>query len=172
MIPIAPLLALFLPLAPQEPPPSGLVIRRADEATASIGVGEVGFLSPEPANAVGQVLLVEAPGYRTPVHVHHLTDETFYVLSGRLTLHVNGAATVLGAGDYAFIPRGTPHAQGNTGTEPTRVLLIVSPGHFVGFFRAREELVKTTPPGHAGYGPRMDALGDVYDIQNLAPPPF
>lgn len=157
---------------PAQDPASNVVIRRADEAAASIGVGEVGFLSPDDGASLGQLLLVEPPGYRTPVHVHNQTDETFYVLSGELTLFIDGQTVTVKAGDYVFIPRGTPHAQGNRGDQPTRLLLTVAPGDFVGFFRAREEIVKTTPPGHADYGPRMRALGQTYDIQNLADPPF
>ncbi len=170
-------LALGLACAPalaQSPsaPASGVSIRRGEAATRSIGVGEVGYLSPRGADTVGQMLLVEAPGYRTPVHVHHRTDETFYVLSGQLTLWVEGRFHELNPGDYVFIPRGTPHAQGNRGAEPTRLLLTVSPGAFVEFFRARESIILTAPPGHPDYGPRMEALGERFDIQNVARSPF
>lgn len=162
---------LALALLIQDPAPA-VSIRRADEAANSIGVGEVGYLSPEGSRALGQILLIEAPGYRTPAHVHHQTDETFYVLSGRLTLWVDGVFQDLGPGDYVHIPRGVPHAQGNRGEEPAHLLLTVAPGDFVDFFRAREVIVQTTPPGHPDYGPRMTALGQTHDIENLAPSPF
>jgi len=160
------------PAQAAQPAAPAVVIRRADEAAGSIGVGQVGYLTPPEAGAMGQVLLIEGPGYRTPIHVHHHTDESFYVLSGQLTLHVDGQTRVLGPGDYVFIPRGTPHAQGNQGEASSRLLLTVSSGDFIGFFRAREELVKTTPPGHPDYGPRMHGLSDVYDVENLGDPPF
>lgn len=166
------LASLALCAAGQDAPASDVTIRKADAAAASIGVGQVGWLTPDAAADMGQIVLVEGPGYRTPVHVHHRTDESFYVLSGRLTLQVDGRTHELGPGEYVFIPRGTPHAQGNTGAEPARLLLTVSSGDFIGFFRAREELVKTSPPGHPDYGPRMRALSDVYDVENLAAPPF
>jgi len=174
------LAAVFaLALLAQDPAPpsapsvsSAVSIRRADAAGGSIGVGEVGYLSPQGAGALGQILLIEAPGYRTPVHVHHRTDETFYVLSGRLTLWVDGRFHDLNPGDYVHIPRGVAHAQGNRGTEPARLLLTVSPGDFVDFFRAREVIVATAPPGHPDYGTRMQALGEDFDIETLAPTPF
>lgn len=165
-------LALALALVTQEAPPPAISIRRADEAANSIGVGEVGYLSPQGSQSLGQILLIEAPGYRTPVHVHHRTDETFFVLSGRLTLWVDGQFHELNPGDYVHIPRGVPHAQGNRGDEPTHLLLTVSPGDFVDFFRAREVIVETTPPGHPDYGPRMHALSDTFDLENTAPSPF
>ncbi len=94
------------------------------------------------------------------------------MLEGRLTLYRNGRAVELGAGDHAFIPRGTPHAQGNTGEAPTRVLLTVAPGAFTGFFRAREAIVKTTPPDHPDHGARTRAPGQTWDIETVGPPPF
>jgi quercetin dioxygenase-like cupin family protein len=160
---------------PAPPPPApgpAVSIRRAGDAAGSIGVGEVGYLSPRGETSLGQILLVEAPGYRTPVHVHHRTDETFYVLSGRLSLWTDGRVHELEAGDYVHIPRGVPHAQGNRGEAPAHLLMTVSPGDFIGFFRAREVIVRTAPPGHPDYGPRMRALGAEFDIENLAGPPF
>ncbi len=156
---------------PDAPAPT-VSIRRAGEAANSIGVGEVGYLSPPGAPHLGQILLTEAPGYRTPVHVHHRTDESFHVLSGRLTLWVDGVFHELEPGDHVHIPRGVPHAQGNRGTEPARLLMSVSPGDFVDFFRAREEIIQTAPPGHPDYGPRMEALSDRFDVENLASSPF
>lgn len=158
--------------APEPAPPLPLTIRRAADAAASLGSAEAVYLSPDGAPAVGQIVLTEPPGYRTPMHVHHETDESFYVLTGSLTLHVGGETRVLGPGDYVFIPRGTPHAQGNTGEAPSRLLVTLAPGDFTGFFHAREELVKTSPPGHPDYVPRMMALGQTYDIQVLGEPPF
>lgn len=167
-------LALFVqdPAPPTAEAAPAVSIRRADEAANSIGVGEVGYLSPRGADALGQILLIEAPRYRTPVHVHHRTDETFYVLSGQLTLWVDGQFHELNPGDYVHIPRGVPHAQGNRGDAPTHLLLTVSPGDFVDFFRAREVIVETAPPGHPDYGPRMEALSDDFDVENLASSPF
>lgn len=166
--------AFALALLVQAPPASApaVSIRRAGHAASSIGVGDVGYLSPRGETSLGQILLVEAPGYRTPVHVHRRTDETFYVLSGRLTLWVDGRFHELEPGDYVHIPRGVPHAQGNRGDAPTRLLMTVVPGDFVDFFRAREAIVQTTPPGHPDYGPRMRALGADFDIENLAASPF
>ena len=169
--------AFALALSVQDAPPDGsaapeVFIRRGDEAASTIGIGEVGYLSPRGAEAMGQVLLIEAPGYRTPIHVHHHTDESFYVLSGRLTLWVNGRLHDLNAGDHVHIPPGVPHAQGNRGDEAAHLLLSVAPGHFADFFRAREVIVQTAPPGHPDYVPRMMALGDEFDIEVLGPEPF
>ncbi len=163
--------AFALALAVQDPAPQ-VHIRRADEAANSIGIGEVVYLSPPGDEAMGQLLLIEAPEYRTPIHVHHHTAESFYVLSGRLTLWVDGELHDLEAGDHVHIPAGTPHAQGNRTDEPARLLLTVAPGHFADFFRARERIIETAPPGHPDYVPRMMALGETFDIEVTGPEPF
>lgn len=129
-------------------------------------------LTPPTRADYAQLRLVERAGYRTPLHVHHDTDETFLVVQGELTLFVEGELHTLGAGDFAFIPRGTPHAQGNSGHAEATMLVTLSPGAFAGFFEARAALVRETPPDHPQYGARMRALGERFDIEVLAPPPF
>jgi quercetin dioxygenase-like cupin family protein len=148
------------------------IVRAGDPQTVDYAEGEMLRLSPPNRADYAQIRLVEHAGYRTPLHVHPGTDETFLVVEGQLTLFVNGEAQTLQAGDYAFIPRGTPHAQGNTTNEDVVLVLTLSPGAFAGFFDARAELVRTTPPDHPDYRAGMMALGDRFDIDVLGPPPF
>lgn len=147
------------------------VIRSADE-TISVGVGEIGSLTPKHSKSLAQFRLIEHPGYRTPLHVHDVTDETFFVLEGSLTLFVDGQHNHLGPGDYVFLPRGTPHAQGNLSNDPVVLLTTLVPGDFAAFFHDRAELVKNTPPEHPDYGDRMRELGTKHDIRILGPTPF
>ncbi|MDX1995318.1 MAG: cupin domain-containing protein [bacterium] len=48
-------------------------------------------------------------------HVHPLQSETFEVLSGELTMMMNGKAEVVRAGGMIAVPRETPHQPRNTG---------------------------------------------------------
>ena len=121
---------------------------------------------------MAQFRLVEKPGYRTPLHVHDQTDETFYVLEGRLTLQIDGERSELGPGDYVFLPRGTIHAQGNLSNDRVVLLTTLVPGDFAAFFRDRAELVKTIPPEHPDYGSAMRDLGKKHDIRIIGPTPF
>lgn len=148
------------------------IVRASSPATVDFAEGVALKLTPEGHKPVSQLRLVERPGYRTPLHVHHETDETFVVLSGQLTLFVNGETHTLGPGDYAFIPRGTPHAQGNQTTQESITALTLVPGAFEGFFDARAEIVLKTPPGHPDYAPSMMALGERFDIEVVGPAPF
>ncbi|MDP3491858.1 MAG: cupin domain-containing protein [Hyphomonadaceae bacterium] len=148
------------------------IVRAASLPTVDFGEGVALKLTGEGHQAVSQLRLVERPGYRTPLHVHHETDETFFVVSGELTLYVNGQTNKLGPGDYAFVPRGTPHAQGNQTTSESVILLTLVPGAFEGFFDDRAEMVLQTPPGHPDYTAGMMRVGRPYDIEILGPAPY
>ena len=55
------------------------------------------------------------PGRLIPTHAHAETHETFYILEGKVRLFfVDAAGTgtdeLLSAGDFAYVPAGTPHA--------------------------------------------------------------
>ena len=55
------------------------------------------------------------PGKLIPTHVHSGTHETFYILEGKVRLFFEDAegtktTELLTAGDFAYVPAGTPHA--------------------------------------------------------------
>ena len=66
-------------------------------------------------------------GTKSTLHLHHDSDEVAYVLSGEVTFKIGDEVTVGGAGAYAFMPRGVPHAWKNTGGETGRVLFLYTP---------------------------------------------
>jgi len=49
-------------------------------------------------------------GRGTPLHVHHLQDEVFYVVEGSYYFQVGEDKFQLGAGDSIFLPMKVPHA--------------------------------------------------------------
>lgn len=69
-----------------------------------------------------------------PPHIHHNEDEAFYVLEGRIDLFVEGTVETAGPGTFVNIPRGTLHTFKNAGETPARMLSMVAPGGFEGFF--------------------------------------
>ena len=68
-----------------------------------------------------------------PPHIHHGEDEAWYVLEGSVTFHVGGRAFEAPTGTFVYGPRGVPHHLTITSPE-ARVLTIVSPAGFEGFF--------------------------------------
>lgn len=139
-----------------------------------LGVGEAVIkISSEITNGeFSQMELTEHPGYETPLHIHDHTTEVFYVIEGTLTVLVDGARKSVEAGSYVFIPKGTPHAQGNFTNSKLRTIITFYPGGFEKFFEARSKIVKAHPPGTKQYGIQMRKLGQKYDIRNIDYEPF
>ena len=118
----------------------------ADELTYDAGTVKFLASSADTNGAWSLVELTEKPGYKTRLHRHIYTDETYYVLEGVLTAKIADKTYELPAGSYILIPHGTPHAQGNLGKVPVKVLLTMTPGGFEGSFKDRAELIKTVKP--------------------------
>ena len=59
------------------------------------------------------------PGKRSfPMHMHHVTEEAMYVVSGKAKIRTPDGETPIGPGDYvSFPPGGIAHQLVNDGTE-------------------------------------------------------
>lgn len=71
----------------------------------------------------------------TPAHVHANEDEYFHIIEGEHAILVGDQEHRLGPGEGIFAPRGVPHAQRRIEPGVGRLLLVLSPGGFEGFFR-------------------------------------
>lgn len=89
----------------------------------------------ETGGHLGMFETVDHPGYGPPRHIHHDADETFVLLKGRVDFLLAGVVTAQVAGDTVFIPRGTEHSFCVRGNSPARMLTVMTPGGFEGFFR-------------------------------------
>ncbi len=86
----------------------------------------------------GKLLLFEnltTPGGGPPPHIHTHEDEFFLVLDGTFEIRVGEELHVLGAGGYAYVPRGTVHNFRNAAETPSRILVGFTPAGIEGFFR-------------------------------------
>ena len=131
-------------------------------------VPEVQFLASRArvlasGGGLGLVEMVEVPpGDMPPLHVHHAEDEGFYVLEGEVTIFHPGEQIVLGPGDFALTPKGTPHAY-RVGDAPARALVTSTPSGFERFVIAVAALDELTPE-------RLTAVAGDHDIEILGPP--
>lgn len=91
-----------------------------------------------PGTGVGLVVDVTVPsGCGAPTHSHDTDEELFYVVSGELTVVLDGAVHLLGPGDSCFAPQGREHSFANHSDTETRFLAIVTPGaDAYAFFKA------------------------------------
>jgi quercetin dioxygenase-like cupin family protein len=103
-------------------------------------------------------------GDRTPLHVHHLDDEGFYVLEGRLTLWAGDDEHVLRPGDSILARRGVPHTL--RVDEDARWLVTSTPAGFEGFVRA----VGTPAPGPLPTPDELARTAAQHGIEILGPP--
>lgn len=67
-----------------------------------------------------------------PTHVHHMDDESIYMLDGECTVTVGDREYVLGPGDFVFMPKEVPHSVMAHG--PCTQLNIVAPGGYMDKF--------------------------------------
>jgi mannose-6-phosphate isomerase-like protein (cupin superfamily) len=82
------------------------------------------------AETGGALAFMEAttpPGEGPAPHVHHGSDELFYVLEGLMRFRVGEREVEAGAGAFVFVPRGTVHAARNAGAGPVRLLAAFVP---------------------------------------------
>ena len=101
----------------------------------------------EAGDRLGVVELEFGPGFAGPPrHRHRETDHAWYVLTGQLEVSVNGQQRVLAAGDFAFIPRGTPHGFATHGAQPARLLEVDTPRPLDAYL---DELTAAFPAGAA-----------------------
>lgn len=86
--------------------------------------GETGYAMIEALHPPRQ------PKVRDHVHARH--DEAFVVMAGAYEVRLGDQIVVAKAGDYVFVPRGTPHTYRNATNAPARVVNVMSPADGVG----------------------------------------
>jgi quercetin dioxygenase-like cupin family protein len=100
------------------------------------------------------------PGSGAPAHVHHLHEETFYVLNGEFRFDLGSQSVAAPAGTFVFVPRGVPHAFENVGAASGTILGFMTPAGFEHLFEELAEL----PPGRPDPA-RFREILEKYDQQ-------
>lgn len=114
------------------------VVGPHDGKTGFLGSIGVRFMIDGP-EAGERFSLVEHPlgpwALAAPLHRHNREDEYSFVLQGRMGALLDDEVLDAGPGDLVFKPRKQWHTFWNAGEEPCRILEIISPAGFEGFFR-------------------------------------
>jgi mannose-6-phosphate isomerase-like protein (cupin superfamily) len=118
------------------------------------------------AETSGSFALVEHPiephTLAAPLHLHHNEDEYSYVLEGAVTVLVGERVIQATPGTLIAKPRGIFHTFLNAGTVPARILEIIAPAGFEGYFEEVAELAATgVPPDDA----RRILLAQKYNVE-------
>lgn len=85
-------------------------------------------------------------GRGTPLHVHHLQDEIFYILEGAYYFQVGEDKYHLTAGDSIFLPRKVPHAWTQVSEKGKMTVIMQPAGKLENFFVAVAALEKEPTP--------------------------
>lgn len=113
--------------------------------------GKAGFLGSigvrfmiDGAESGGGFSLVEHPmsarALAAPLHRHVREDEYSFVLEGSVGALLGEEVRIGNPGDLIFKPRNQWHTFWNAGDQPARILEIISPAGFEGFFRELVDL--------------------------------
>jgi quercetin dioxygenase-like cupin family protein len=73
-------------------------------------------------------------GKGTPLHIHHLQDEVFYVLEGSYYFQVGEEKIHMNAGDSIFLPRKVPHAWTQVSEKGKMTVIMQPAGKLENFF--------------------------------------
>jgi quercetin dioxygenase-like cupin family protein len=171
-----------VPNASLSDPPALTIMQPGEGPTGWLGTIGVQFkLWGSQTN--GSVSVVEHPfpvGALVVPHLHTLEDEYSIVTAGEIGFRSGDREVVLGAGGYITKPRGEMHTMWNAGSEPARMIEIISPSGFENFFQELSEILAGGPPDPeqlmplaARYGVQLgqpEWLPDVIARYNLTPP--
>lgn len=119
------------------------VLGPADGKAGFLGSIGVRFMLDGDATG-GGFSLVEHPmsarALAAPLHRHLREDEYSYVIEGRMGALLGDDVLEAGPGDLVVKPRGEWHTFWNAAEEPCRILEIIAPAGFEGFFAELVEL--------------------------------
>jgi mannose-6-phosphate isomerase-like protein (cupin superfamily) len=107
--------------------------------------------------------LVEHPmsarALAAPMHLHTREDEYSFVLQGRMGALLGDEVVEAGSGDLVFKPRNQWHTFWNAGDQPCRILEIISPAGFEGFFRELVDMGGVTQADPEAFAQLRDRYG-------------
>jgi quercetin dioxygenase-like cupin family protein len=157
-----------IPTAYRLPAGAGLSERWWKSGTISVKVG-----GAETGGALAQVETDDPRGTAPPLHVHHNEEELFYILDGEVSVYVDAGELQLSAGDFAFVPRGVPHAY-LVRSERARMLVTFSPAGFEeAFVDLGVQVTGSEPPADSVFPSPEDAARAfaAYGCEIVGPPP-
>ena len=138
--------------------------------TVSVGPVTVTYLQEGSAGRYALLAWDAPPGAASPpVHVHHRTDEGFYVLSGAFRFLVDSETIEGPAGSHVLVRPGIPHTFWNAGDVPARCLIILTPPEFAPYFRELSRALAHAKTDEDAVEIRR-RLSARFDIEVVGPP--
>jgi len=148
------------------PSRGGVTFSRAADPPDLPGPPTLRFVAPGSMTAGRYGLFEYAMGPRSPgpgPHFHRTFSESFYVLSGELTIFADDSWTTFGPGDFAHVAENGVHGFRNDADVPTSFLILFAPGiarerFFTELAQMREKGVELTPEERVAFYARHDQV--------------
>ena len=102
-------------------------------------LGELAIIHATGKETNGQYCIVELYATKEgipPPHIHHLEDESFYVIDGEFTISVGDKTYKAKSGDFVLAPKDIQHSYTVDSPGHARILMICSPSGFEDCVRA------------------------------------
>lgn len=124
------------------------ILRPVDDAPAGkLGPNRAVFALSEDETggkySLTEFTMAPPPVPGPPPHIHEDGDEAIYVPAGTLEMEFGEQKMTGSAGSVLLVPRGMRHGLSNPGPDPVRMLIILSPPGYEGFWREMAELRAT-----------------------------
>ena len=98
-----------------------------------------------------------------PPHWHKVTNESFYVLEGKITFMMDSQVFIGEPGAFVYVPTRTIHKFSNEQDEPARMLSVITPGGFEEYFKELVTLAQSEPTWPPKDMSKVLALYQKYD---------
>jgi quercetin dioxygenase-like cupin family protein len=120
--------------------------------TVSMGANWVTFLARREDTAgiysLTEFTVAPPPTPGPPLHIHQDAHEAMYVLEGELQVTLGQQALRAPAGSFVYVPKGTLHTLANPGPLPAKILIILTPPGYEGYWEEMAQHLATgNPPG-------------------------
>ena len=115
----------------------------------------------------------QKPGSEPPLHVHLGSDETFFIVEGKMQFQVGDQVYDAVPGDYVFAPRGIPHTF-RIQSPVVRAITVCTPAGFEDWFRelgtpaTSFDLPDTVEPPSEAERAKMQVLAKQLGVQIVA----
>ncbi len=133
---------------------------KADTGVEAIAFGRhiIRIAADQTGGSLGCFEAEVPAGEGPPFHVHEKEEEFFRVLEGRFAFWCNGARVDLTEGAVICVPRGSVHRFQNIGASLGRLMVVMTPGGFEGFFPAVAQEPDANPE-------RICQIGEQFNIR-------
>jgi mannose-6-phosphate isomerase-like protein (cupin superfamily) len=105
-----------------------------------------------------------------PVHLHHRTEEAFYVVDGEIALWLDDRPVLRHGGAYVVVPPGRRHTFWNPSDQPATYLTVISPSGFERYLVELASGLRQVANDEEAASLRK-RLNGAYDITVVGPPP-